>query len=136
MRGSVLGVSVHAWFSNDEVSLAPGGSLTLPLTIHNLGDETESYTIVPAGLTASWTTIVPGNLTLFGGSQDVIDVTVAPPALSSTTSGPTSISIRVIPLGDEPVSDLHRTRLWLNDATGQVLRNGLGLLGVSAPERM
>lgn len=43
---------------------------------------------------------------------------------------------RVTPLGDEPVTDLHRTRLWLNDATGQVLRNGLGLLGVSAPERM
>jgi arginyl-tRNA synthetase len=43
---------------------------------------------------------------------------------------------RVIPLGDEPVEDVHRTRLWLNDATGQVLRNGLNLLGVSAPERM
>lgn len=43
---------------------------------------------------------------------------------------------RVIPLGDEPVTDLHRTRRWLNDATGQVLRNGLDLLGVSAPERM
>ncbi|NYE20901.1 arginine--tRNA ligase [Microbacterium immunditiarum] len=43
---------------------------------------------------------------------------------------------RVIPLGDEPVADVHRTRLWLNDATGQVLRNGLDLLGVSAPERM
>jgi arginyl-tRNA synthetase len=43
---------------------------------------------------------------------------------------------RVIPLGDEPVTDLHRTRLWLNDAAGQVIRNGLGLLGVSAPERM
>ncbi|MBF4561784.1 arginine--tRNA ligase [Microbacterium sp. VKM Ac-2870] len=43
---------------------------------------------------------------------------------------------RVTPLGDEPVTDLHRTRLWLNDATGQVLRNGLDLLGVSAPERM
>jgi arginyl-tRNA synthetase len=43
---------------------------------------------------------------------------------------------RVTPLGDEEVSDLHRTRLWLNDATGQVLRNGLRLLGVSAPERM
>ena len=34
------------------------------------------------------------------------------------------------------VSDLHRTRLWVNDATGQVLRNGLHLLGVTAPERM
>ncbi|WP_296193607.1 arginine--tRNA ligase [uncultured Microbacterium sp.] len=43
---------------------------------------------------------------------------------------------RVTPLGDEAVTDLHRTRLWLNDATGQVLRNGLTLLGVSAPERM
>jgi arginyl-tRNA synthetase len=43
---------------------------------------------------------------------------------------------RVIPLGDAPVEAVHRTRLRLNDATGQVLRNGLGLLGVSAPERM
>ena len=43
---------------------------------------------------------------------------------------------RVAPLGDEPVTDLNRTRLWLNDAVGQVVRNGLGLLGVSAPERM
>ena len=43
---------------------------------------------------------------------------------------------RVIPQADEEVTDLHRTRLWLNDATGQVIRNGLGLLGVSAPERM
>ncbi|MGN6326920.1 arginine--tRNA ligase [Pseudolysinimonas sp.] len=45
-------------------------------------------------------------------------------------------STRVIPLGDAPVESVHRTRLRLNDATGQVLRNGLGLLGVSAPDRM
>ena len=37
---------------------------------------------------------------------------------------------------DDDVTDLHRTRLWLNDATAQVLANGLGVLGVSAPERM
>ncbi|WP_061962729.1 arginine--tRNA ligase [Demequina aurantiaca] len=43
---------------------------------------------------------------------------------------------RVTPLGDEEVTDLNHTRLWLNDATGVVLRNGLKLLGVSAPERM
>jgi arginyl-tRNA synthetase len=43
---------------------------------------------------------------------------------------------RVTPLADESVDDVHRTRLWLNDATGQVLRNGLDLIGVSAPERM
>lgn len=43
---------------------------------------------------------------------------------------------RITPLGDAPVETLHRTRLWLNEATGQVLRNGLHLLGVTAPERM
>ncbi|MEV8171501.1 arginine--tRNA ligase [Microbacterium sp. NPDC077486] len=43
---------------------------------------------------------------------------------------------RVIPLSDAPAEDVHRTRLWLNDAAGQVFRNGLDLLGVSAPERM
>ena len=37
---------------------------------------------------------------------------------------------------DEEVTDLHRTRLWLNDATRQVLANGLDLLGVDAPDRM
>jgi arginyl-tRNA synthetase len=43
---------------------------------------------------------------------------------------------RVLPLGDEPITDLQRARLWLNDATRTVIANGLGLLGVSAPERM
>lgn len=46
------------------------------------------------------------------------------------------VNCRVIPLGDSPVEAVHRTRLWLNDAAGQVLRNGLDLLGVGAPERM
>ena len=43
---------------------------------------------------------------------------------------------RVIPLASQPVTDLHHTRLWLNEAAGTVLANGLKLLGVSAPERM
>ncbi len=44
---------------------------------------------------------------------------------------------RVRPMNaDEEVTDLHRTRLWLNDATSQVIANGLDVLGVSAPERM
>jgi arginyl-tRNA synthetase len=43
---------------------------------------------------------------------------------------------RVLPQADEPISALHVARLWLNDATRQVIVNGLTLLGVSAPERM
>jgi arginyl-tRNA synthetase len=43
---------------------------------------------------------------------------------------------RVLPMGDEPATDLNRARLWLCEATRVVLENGLELLGVSAPERM
>ncbi|GAA4475175.1 arginine--tRNA ligase [Rhodococcus olei] len=43
---------------------------------------------------------------------------------------------RVLPQGDEPAGDLHTARLALCGATRQVLANGLGLLGVGAPERM
>jgi len=43
---------------------------------------------------------------------------------------------RVLPRGDEETGDLHRARLLLVEATRVVLANGLGLLGVSAPERM
>ena len=43
---------------------------------------------------------------------------------------------RVLPMGDEEPTELHRARLLLVAATRTVLANGLGLLGVSAPDRM
>ncbi|MDT5093175.1 MAG: arginyl-tRNA synthetase [Mycobacterium sp.] len=43
---------------------------------------------------------------------------------------------RVLPQGDEPPNELHTARLALCQATRQVIANGLGILGVTAPERM
>jgi arginyl-tRNA synthetase len=43
---------------------------------------------------------------------------------------------RVLPQGDDPVTDLTRARLWLVEAARIVFANGLWMLGVSAPERM
>jgi arginyl-tRNA synthetase len=43
---------------------------------------------------------------------------------------------RVLPRGDEEITDLHRSRLKLVEASRVVFENGLELLGVSAPERM
>ncbi|WP_029432770.1 arginine--tRNA ligase [Blastococcus sp. URHD0036] len=43
---------------------------------------------------------------------------------------------RVLPRGDEEATALTTARLWLCAATAVVLRNGLAVLGVSAPERM
>ncbi|MFN8077163.1 MAG: arginine--tRNA ligase [Kineosporiaceae bacterium] len=43
---------------------------------------------------------------------------------------------RVTPQGEDPVSSVHHTRLWLNEAARTTFANGLSLLGVSAPESM
>ena len=43
---------------------------------------------------------------------------------------------RVLPMGEEKLTAMHTARLLLCTATKQVLKNGLDLLGVSAPERM
>jgi arginyl-tRNA synthetase len=45
-------------------------------------------------------------------------------------------SCPVLPKGDEEVADLHRARLAAVVAARRVLANGLGLLGVTAPERI
>jgi arginyl-tRNA synthetase len=45
-------------------------------------------------------------------------------------------SCRIIPRAGEDIEPVHRTRRVVNEAVGQVLRNGLGLLGVGAPDRM
>ncbi|MFM8192203.1 MAG: arginine--tRNA ligase [Actinomycetota bacterium] len=43
---------------------------------------------------------------------------------------------RVLPMGEEKSNDVHAARATLCLATRQVIKNGLSLLGVSAPERM
>jgi arginyl-tRNA synthetase len=43
---------------------------------------------------------------------------------------------RVVPADDEELSNVNYARLALNNATGQVIKNALHLLGVSAPDRM
>ena len=43
---------------------------------------------------------------------------------------------RVLPLGDEPATQLHSARATLCNATARVIANSLALLGVTAPEKM
>ncbi len=45
-------------------------------------------------------------------------------------------SCRVLPRADESLEPIHVARLWLCAAAVQTFANGLGMLGVSAPERM
>ncbi|HEX4982625.1 MAG TPA: hypothetical protein VFV63_13045 [Ilumatobacteraceae bacterium] len=90
-------MSVQAWFAQDEIEIRPGSTTSLSLSVENLGEHTEAYTIIPAGLTAAWTTVTRPNVTLFGGSRDVVEIVIRPPAIHTTTAGPTPAAVRVIP---------------------------------------
>ncbi len=90
---------MQVWFANDEITMRPGESTSLSLAVENVGDHTESYTIIAAGLTSAWTNVTRPNVTLFGGSRDVVEVVVKPPAIHSTSAGPTSLAVRVVPQG-------------------------------------
>jgi hypothetical protein len=102
-------MAVQAWFVQEDMTVRPGTPASLSVVVENVGDRTESYTIVPAGLSAAWTTVTRPNVTLFGGSRDVIEVTVRPPALPSTSSGSTAVSVRVIPQSDPDESTVTET---------------------------
>jgi hypothetical protein len=93
-------MAAQAWFSRSDIEVVPGTSAVFQLTIVNLGDTTESFSLAPVGLAAGWTTIRPGSVTLFGGSQEVVDVEVHPPLLPSTTAGPTALTVRIVPQSD------------------------------------
>ena len=43
---------------------------------------------------------------------------------------------RVLPVGDEDITEVHRARVALCAAARQVLSTALGLLGVGVPERL
>ena len=93
-------MAAQAWFSLDEVDVAPGSAVVLQLTVVNLSDSTDAFVLTPSGMAAAWTSIEPATLTLFGGTQQVVAVEVRPPMLPSTTAGPTLLSVRIVPNSD------------------------------------
>ncbi|CAN5586410.1 hypothetical protein BH23ACT3_BH23ACT3_05600 [soil metagenome] len=99
-RVASTGVAVQAWFDDGETEIHPGETRRLVLTVENLGERTESLTILPAGTTAAWTTVSKPNLTLFGQSRDTVEVVVRPLAVHTTSAGATTLAVRIVPLVD------------------------------------
>jgi hypothetical protein len=93
-------MSAQVWFEANDTDVSPGEAAVLRLTVVNLGDTTDTFTISPVGLAAGWSTVRPATVTLFGGAQDEIEIEVRPPLLPSTTAGATALSVRVVPAGD------------------------------------
>lgn len=104
-------MTVQAWFSTSDIDVSPGASAVLSLTVANIGSATESYALSPTGLAAGWTTVRPAHITLFGGSEETVDVEVRPPRLPSTTAGPTALGVRIVPQNEPDQVDTVETTL-------------------------
>ena len=72
-------MSLHAWFTNDEVAVQPGSTLILPLRIQNLGDTEEIVAVLPAGPASSWITIPAVEVVVPAGSVRGVYLEVKPP---------------------------------------------------------
>ena len=121
-------MTVQAWFSTSDVDVAPGAAAVIALTVANIGSTTESYALAPAGMAAGWTTVRPAHITLFGGSEQTVDVEVRPPRLPSTTAGPTALGVRIVPQSDPDEVDTVETTLHVTptyDRTVNVLQPAL-----------
>lgn len=91
----------------------PGESTTLSLSIENAGEHTETFTVIPAGLSAGWTTVTRTTITLFGGSIDVVEVVIRPPAIHTTSSGPNAVALRVIPQSEPDETTIAETVVFI-----------------------
>ncbi len=109
-------MAAQAWFSSGDIDVAPGTVAVLQLTIVNLADATDSFTLTPIGMAAGWTTLRPANVTLFGGTQQVVEVEVAPPQLPSTVAGPTALSIRIVSNRDPDADTSAETTLVVGES--------------------
>lgn len=109
-------MAAQAWFSSGDVEVTPGTTAVLQLTVVNLADSTDSFVLTPIGMTAGWTTLRPANVTLFGGTQQVVEVEVSPPMLPSTTAGPTALSVRVVSNRDPDADTSAETTLVVGES--------------------
>lgn len=91
---------MQAWFRSNELEVRPGETVSLSLAIENAGDTTDTYTITAAGINAAWVHVSRTGITLFEGSTDIVEVTVHPPLIASTSAGPTTVAVRVMPHSD------------------------------------
>jgi len=109
-------MAAQTWFSSGDVDVTPGTTAVLQLTIVNLADATDSFVLTPVGMAAGWTTLRPANVTLFGGTQQMVEVEVSPPMLPSTTAGPTALSIRVVSNRDPDADTSAETTLVVGES--------------------
>ncbi|MFI1990108.1 hypothetical protein [Actinoplanes sp. NPDC020271] len=81
----------------DSVSVSPGSTVTVPVTVRNSGDTVEAYRIEVLGEPADWAVTEPAEITLYPAGSETVTVTFAPPRSPRVTAGERPFGVRVVP---------------------------------------
>ncbi|GIF14610.1 hydrolytic protein [Actinoplanes teichomyceticus] len=79
------------------VSLAPGSTATVPVTVRNTGDTVEAYRIEVLGEPAEWAHVEPAEINLYPAGSETVTVTFAPPRSPRVPAGERPFGVRIVP---------------------------------------
>ena len=79
------------------VSVTPGSTATVPITVRNSSDTVEAYRIEVLGEAGEWATVEPAEFTLYPATTTTVTVLFAPPRSARVPAGERPFGVRVIP---------------------------------------
>jgi preprotein translocase subunit YajC len=85
-----------AQLSESTISVEPGRSTTITLTIRNNGTVVDRFTFEALGDAASTVTFAPLSLSLFPEASGTVNIIVSPPRLPTVPAGPIPFAVRVV----------------------------------------
>lgn len=89
-------MGVQASLASSSLSVEPGKSVDVTLTVHNSGSVVDRFTFEALGPVAPWLSFVPDSLSLFPDTSGTIKVVVSPPKSHEIQAGSAAFGVKVV----------------------------------------
>jgi len=86
---------ISVLLDNDQISVEPGKTVSVALTLLNQGIVVDHFSITVQGIPATWIPALPPVVQLMPGAQQVVHLTISPPRLPASRAGTYPITFRV-----------------------------------------
>ena len=89
-------MSIVTSLSTPSVVVAPGGTVTVEVTVRNTGTVVDEFRVEVLGAAADWAQAAPEVVPLFPGASAPVIVTFSPPRTAELLAGPVDVPIKVV----------------------------------------
>ncbi|WP_326948737.1 hypothetical protein OG439_08080 [Amycolatopsis sp. NBC_01307] len=92
---------------DEQVSVAPGDSVTCDIEVHNDGQVVDRFLLDVVGDATDWVTVSPGSVSVFPGERETATITFSPPKSPDVLAGEVPFAVRVMSSEDTEGSTVH-----------------------------